>query len=97
MKIQDIIDQIPADLEPGTLLTRKWVGGKVVEEKQEKVDWKPNAADLDTVLVGCECGNQYDVPRDCLMFLNSSNSFCGQCGKSGLMKVIIDPSPNKRR
>lgn len=88
MSIQDIIDSIPTDLEEGTIITRKWVKGKVVEETREKVDWKPNAADLDLVTVQCECGNSYTTPWDTLMFLNDKYSFCGQCGESGKMKVV---------
>lgn len=90
MDINKIIKSIPLDLKEGEILTRKWKGGKIVEEKREQTDWKPNAADLDLVLVGCECGNQYQTPWDTLMFLNSKNSFCGQCGQSGKMKVIED-------
>jgi hypothetical protein len=88
MQIQDIIDSIPTDLKVGEVLTRKWTGGKVVEESRSKTGWKPNADDLDVVLVGCECGNQYDLPRDCLGFMNDKNSYCGQCGHAGKMSVV---------
>jgi len=91
-----IIDSIPEDMKEGEIITRKWKDGKITEESRKQVDWKPNAADLDIVLVGCECGNQYDIPWDALQFLNSKNSFCGQCGQTGKMKIISDPSPNKR-
>lgn len=96
MKIKKIIDAIPTDLRDGEIVTHKWENGEVVEEKRKQTDWKPNAADLDIVLVGCECGNQYDMPWDALMFLNDENSYCGQCGKSGKMGVISDPSPNRK-
>ena len=76
-----------SDLKEGEIVTRKWKCGEVVEETREQTDWKPNAADLDVVTVRCECGNEYDTPRDCLMFMNSENTFCGQCGKSGRMSV----------
>jgi len=92
----DIIESL-GDIKEGEIVTRKWKNGEVVEEKREQVDWKPNAADLDIILVGCECGNQYDIPRDCIMFMNNENSFCGQCGQSGKMEIIADPSPNKGR
>jgi len=88
MSIKNIIGQIPADVKEGEILTRKWKGGKVVEEKRDQTDWKPNAADLDIIQIRCECGNQFDTPRDALMFLNVKNSFCGQCGKSGKMSLI---------
>lgn len=88
MQIQDIIDTIPTDLKDGEILTRKWKGGKVVEESRKQTNWKPSAADLDVVLVGCECGNQYDLPRDCLGFMNDERSFCGQCGQAGKMSVV---------
>lgn len=78
---------LPRDMKEGEIVTRKYKDGKVVEEKREQTDWKPNAADLDTVTVRCECVNEYDTPRDCLMFLNSENTFCGQCGKSGMMSL----------
>jgi len=97
LKRTKITDLIPKDIKPGELVTRKFKDGKIVEEKREFVDWKPNEADFDIVLVGCECGNQYDIPWDCLMFLNDKNSCCGQCGKSGKMKIIADPSPNKQK
>ena len=79
---------LPKDLKDGEILTRKYSGGKIIEETREQTDWKPNAADMDTVTVRCECGNEYDTPRDCLMFLNDENTFCGQCGKSGRMSVV---------
>ena len=72
----------------GEIITRKYSGDKIVEETREQTDWKPNSADLDTVRIRCECGNEYDTPRDCLMFMNSDNTFCGQCGKSGKMIVV---------
>lgn len=75
-------------MKDGEIVTRKWKNGKVVEESREQTDWKPNSADLDLVQVRCECGNQYDTPRDTLMFLNSELSFCGKCEKSGMMKVV---------
>lgn len=79
-----------------TITTKKWVKGKLVESKEEHVDFKPNQADLDIVLVGCDCGNQFDMPWDAVAFGGlGENSFCGGCGKSGTMKVISDPSPNK--
>lgn len=94
--LEKIIGSIPTDLKDGEIVTSEWKDGEKVSEKRVKTDWKPNAADLDIVLVGCECGNQYDMPWDALMFLNDENSSCGQCGKSGKMNVIADPSPNKK-
>lgn len=90
MLLKEIIESIPTDMKDGEIVTRKWKHGKVVEESRRQTDWKPNAADLDLVRVGCECGNQYDTPWDTLMFLNDELSFCGQCGKSGKMKVITN-------
>ena len=62
------------------IITRKYVNGEVVNEHKKEVDWKPNAADLDTVIIKCECGNEFDLPRDCLMF-GFKNMLCGGCGK----------------
>lgn len=56
-----------------------------------------NEADLDIVLVGCECGNQFDIPWDALAFCGFRGMHCGQCGEMGKMKVIADPSPNKEK
>lgn len=75
--------------------TKKYKKGKLIEETKTEIDWKLREADLDIVLVGCECGNQYDLPYDCIGFMNSENGQCGQCGESGKMSVIADPSPNK--
>jgi len=86
--IENIIKDLPEDMKDGELITRKYKRGKIIEETREQTGWKPNAADLDTVTVRCECGNEYDIPRDCLQFLNDDLSFCGQCGKSGKMSVI---------
>lgn len=83
------------DIKEGEIVTRKWKNGEIVEEKREQVDVKPNSADLDTVLVECECGNKFDIPWDATMFLNDENSYCGQCGQSGNFRVIADPSLNK--
>lgn len=95
MNIEDIIRGIPSDMKDGEILTRKYSAtGEVLEEKRTQTTWKPNAADLDLVLVGCSCGNQYDTPRDTLMYLNHERSFCGQCGSSGKMSILADPSPN---
>ena len=69
------------------IIKRKWKNGKCIEETKSEIDWEPNEADLDRVKIGCECGNQFDMPRDCLMF-GFKEIFCGQCGKQGLMKVI---------
>lgn len=87
MSFKKIIESIPADMKEGEILTRTWKNGQILEEKREQTSWKPNAADLDLVRVRCECGNAYDTPRDCLMLLNSKNCFCGQCGKTGKMRV----------
>ena len=58
--------------------------------------WKPNEADLDLVQVGCECGNEFDMPWDAVAFGGlGERSFCGQCGEAGKMVVINDPTPNK--
>jgi len=84
-----ITNKIPTDLKEGEIITRKWKGGKIIEETREQSNWKPNAADLDIIQIRCECGNQFDTPRDSLMFLNSKNSFCGQCGESGKMVCIV--------
>jgi hypothetical protein len=78
------------------VVTRKYKKGVLSEETKEQVSWEPNEADLDIVLVGCECGSQHDMPWDCIRYMNDENSFCGQCGKSGKMSVITDPSPNKK-
>lgn len=43
-------------------------------------------ADLDTVLIECKCGNQFDLPRDCLMF-GFKNMFCGKCKKEDQFKI----------
>ena len=78
------------------VITRKWKDGELVEETKSEIDWEPNAADLDIVLIGCVCGNEFDMPWDAVAFggLGEGN-YCGQCGKSGTMQVIADPSPNK--
>ena len=58
--------------------------------------FKVNAADLDLVQIGCECGNLFDMPWDASRMGGlGENSFCGQCGESGKMTVVADPSPNK--
>ena len=49
--------------------------------------------DDDLVQVGCDCGNTFDIPWDCSMFLDSLD--CGQCGKSGYIEVKADPSPSR--
>lgn len=90
----DILEGLK-DIKPGELVTREFKGGKLVKETRGQVGISYNAADLDIVLVGCECGNQYDTPWDCLMWLNDENSFCGQCGQSGKMRIIANPSPNR--
>ncbi len=64
------------------VITRKWKKGKLVEETKSEIDWEPTEADLDQVLIGCECGNEFHMPRDCLMF-GFDQMFCGQCGKPG--------------
>lgn len=69
------------------VVTRKWKNGKVVEETKSEIDWEPNEADLDVVIIGCDCGNKFDLPRDVLMF-GFDNMYCGQCGESGKMNVI---------
>ena len=78
------------------IITRKWKGGELVSESRKEVDWKPNAADLDVVMVGCPCGNKFDMPRDALWCLSHESMSCGQCGKSGIMEVISDtPGPKE--
>lgn len=53
-------------------------------------------ADLDVVRIGCECGNNFDMPWDAVAFGGlGERSFCGQCGEPGKMKIVQDPSPNK--
>ena len=81
---------------PGKIVNRKWKNGKLVSEEFSEDTFKPNAADLDLVLIGCECGNQFDVPYDCVGMMNHENGSCGQCGESGKFSVISDPSPNKK-
>jgi hypothetical protein len=73
--------------------TRKWRNGELVEETKSRIDWKPNEADLDVVVIGCECGSKFNMPRDCLMF-GFDDMYCGQCGKTGKMSVV-DYNPPK--
>ena len=78
------------------VITRKWKNGELVEEKTEQADWQPNAADLDLVTIGCECGNNFQMPWDAVAFGGlGEGSFCGQCGSSGKMNVIDDPEESK--
>ncbi|MDY6903705.1 MAG: hypothetical protein SWH61_03375 [Thermodesulfobacteriota bacterium] len=80
------------------IIKRKYVNGELVDESIEEIDWEPNEADLDIVLVRCkECGNEFDMPFDALMYLNDAHSQCGQCRKTGTFEVVADPSPNKRQ
>lgn len=66
-----------------------------MSETTEQVDWEPNEADLDVVQVGCECGNKFEMPWDAVAFGGlGDNSYCGQCGKSGLMEVITGKDSN---
>lgn len=76
---------IPTDLKPGEVSTRKYVNGEFVEETREQLNWQPNAADLDLVHVTCACGNTFDMPWDATMFLG--DCFCGQCGKQGPYEI----------
>ena len=73
------------------MVTRVWKNGKCVEESRCEVDWEPNAADLDLITVGCECGNTFDIPWDAIAFGGFEGMHCGQCGKAGKMKVLEDP------
>lgn len=75
------------------VIKRKYEKGKLVSESKETIDWEPNEADLDLIKIGCECGSQFDMPRDCLMF-GFDSMYCGQCGETGKMKVI-DHNPTK--
>lgn len=75
------------------VITRKFEKGVLVEEIIKKIDWEPNAADLDVVTVGCECGNKFQMPWDAVAFGGlGEGTYCGQCGKSGNMQVINDPA-----
>ena len=67
------------------IITRKWKDGKVVSETRKQADWEPNAADLDTVTVACECRNEFEMPWDALFGLGGMH--CGQCGVAGAMRV----------
>lgn len=77
------------------VITNKWENGKLVSQTTEEIDWKPNAADLDTVTVGCKCGFEFDIPWDALAFGGFDGMFCGECFESGKMSVIADPSKGK--
>ena len=77
------------------VINRTYKKGKLVSETKEEIDWQPNEADLDIVLIGCKCGNQFDMPWDAVAFGGLNGSYCGQCGETGKMSVILDPSPNK--
>ena len=46
---------------------------------------EPNAADLDTVTVACECKNEFKMPRDALFALH--DLYCGRCSAAGKMRV----------
>ena len=68
----------------------------MVKETKEQVDIILNDADFNLVQIGCECGHKFDMPWDAMAFGGlGENSFCGQCGESGKMQVVADPSPNK--
>lgn len=73
------------------VITRKWKNGECIEETKSEIEWEPNEADLDVVWIGCECGNKFTMPRDCLMF-GFDDMYCGQCSEPGKMKVIADPT-----
>ena len=60
------------------LITRKWLGGKLVSETKKQVEWGLNEADLDVVEISCECGHIITMPRDALFAL--PNMHCGSCG-----------------
>lgn len=77
------------------VINRTYKKGKLVSETKEEIDWQPNEADLDIILIGCECGNQFDMPWDVLAFSGFIGMRCGQCGEIEKMEVIADPSPNK--
>lgn len=79
---------------PGKIVTRKWKGGKLVSEEVRENTYEPNSADLDLILIGCECGHEFEMPYDCKGFLHDKNMFCGGCGESGKFKVL-DSSPNR--
>ena len=74
------------------VITRKWKGGKLIEETKSEIDWEPNEADMDLITIGCECGNEFDMPWDALAFGGFDGMYCGQCGETGKMKVIADPA-----
>ena len=74
----------------GEIITRKWRAGKLVSEIKKQVDWEPNAADLDCVTVGCECGNSFELPMDAMFAL--SDMFCGQCEQQGLFSLLENES-----
>ena len=89
MKIEDIIGTIPDDMKDGEIITREYKGGKLVSEERKQTNWKPNAADLDVVQVQCKCGNTFEMDWDAVAFGGlGKNTFCGQCGKEGNMKVV---------
>ena len=67
------------------VINRKFKNGKCIEETSSDIDWEPNEADLDCVAIECECGNLFELPRDCLMF-GFDGMYCGQCGETGKLK-----------
>ena len=72
------------------VITRKYVKGELVEETKQDIDWQPNEADLDLIKIGCECGNEFELPWDVMAFGFLSDMNCGQCGEAGKLKVIKD-------
>lgn len=52
---------------------------------QEKVMSEQLTPDEDVVNVTCLCGNSFEMPWDCLMYLRDTH--CGQCGEVGKFKT----------
>jgi len=70
------------------VVNRKYVKGKLVSETKETIDWEPNEADLDLIKIGCECGNEFEMPWDAMAFCGLDGMYCGQCGETGKMEAL---------
>lgn len=68
------------------MITRKYKDGVLESETKSIIDWKPNAADLDLVVMTCRCGNSVDMPWDAAR-MDNSNMQCGNCEQSGLFEI----------
>ena len=45
--------------------------------------WEPNEADLDLILVQCDCGWKFKLPWDVMAFGFLKDLCCGKCGELG--------------